>query len=418
MNSKNIEQLKTFEQITEPENFEQMETEKKFLVTRPALFDELKNSENIVAIEQIYLSAPDDEFNLRLRESTSKNGIKYTATMKSRGESTEDGLARLETEVNISSDTYAFYAQQNYARLHKLRLQIAEGTTIDWVEGYNAPIVEIEDFGASREALAFYDTYAPYLEGVPAIAPNWVDNEWIAHHLSHQEKEPQTPLTAQKIADEILAYHDIGLRQVVVSIAGRSGSGKSTMSREVAHILAEKNPKPTVTYLSTDDYHRGKTWLDGYNKGEPWQNWDDEIVYDTKALAEDIEKLKNGEPIPWRHFDFGTQEPSRKGSVYPDDADVIIIEGIQAGSPDLSSVRNAHFELPTSLATCIGRDLARIRNSARPNSSIGDAKDRLRYQLEVAEPTYRQLEKPSRNSWPAYAPKLGSVAWRSATEEC
>ncbi len=89
-----------------------------------------------------------------------------------------------------------------------------------------------------------------------------------------------------------------------------------------------------------------------------------------------------------RRFDFGLEEPVIEGVVTP--SDLVIVEGIYAGSPDLVDHRHLHITIPTPLATCVGRRLARDQKEGRLNSSLGTPADILRYQLETAEPMYRQ----------------------------
>ncbi len=100
-----------------------------------------------------------------------------------------------------------------------------------------------------------------------------------------------------------------------------------------------------------------------------------------------MQKLADGKTIAARRFDFGLQEPVIEGVVSP--CDLLIVEGIYAGSPDLAD-RHLHITIPTPLATCVGRRLARDQKEGRLNTSLGTPADILRYQLETAEPMYRQ----------------------------
>jgi uridine kinase len=228
--------------------------------------------------------------------------------------------------------------------------------------------------------------------------------------LTGNELEPGSELQAENIAEEILAYRRAGMKQLVVGISGRSGSGKSTVAKQVAGLLRNSaRGRSASTILTTDNYHRGRNYLREKLRG-PVTNWDEADVYDTKALAFDVWNLQHGEPIEHRKFSFRTQEPYVDGMIHSED--VIIIEGIHAGSPDLDKVRQLHFNLRTPLATSIGRDLERIRKTTRANDSIGSPEKRLRYQLEYAEPTFQTIESsvPKRNRWSASMRPIGAVA--------
>ena len=131
----------------------------------------------------------------------------------------------------------------------------------------------------------------------------------------------------------------------------------------------------------------------------PTSNWDAPEVYDTAALAADLEQLLAGAPIDKKHFDFEREEVVVDGQLQP--SPFVIVEGIFAGSHHLRDVLDLHFNVPTPVATTVGRDLMRLMHSDRPNASIGSPEARLRYQLETAIPTYRAQPRPTRNSWSA-----------------
>lgn len=136
--------------------------------------------------------------------------------------------------------------------------------------------------------------------------------------------------------------------------------------------------------ISTDDYHRGASWLEQYNSGVEWSEWDHPIVYDTLKMARDIELLQAGQVVPRYEIDFSIAEPVLKGEISP--VPVLIIEGIYAGSSDLNNISATRYDVPTPLATCIGRRLKRDLND-RPQ--FANPKTSLLYMIEQAEPMYR-----------------------------
>jgi uridine kinase len=143
----------------------------------------------------------------------------------------------------------------------------------------------------------------------------------------------------------------------------------------------------TTGSISTDDYHRGKAWLES-TYGAPWTNWDAPEVYDTRLLNYDLWQFSQGLAIDARRFDFAQEESVIEGRIEP--CELLLVEGIYAGSPDLEDRRHLHIAIPTPLATSIGRRLARDQQEGRLNASLADPKAILRYQLEVAEPMYQQ----------------------------
>ena len=112
-------------------------------------------------------------------------------------------------------------------------------------------------------------------------------------------------LNAEVVVNEMIAHLQTGKPQVTVGISGMSGSGKTTLANEVGQALlqhfGERIPQPVR--LSTDDYHRGKAWLEA-TYGAPWTNWDAPEVYDTTGMARDVAALHAGQSINKQHFDF------------------------------------------------------------------------------------------------------------------
>lgn len=403
-----VELLTATGEFDESPEREKIETELKFRLADPYFFDFLKQQCELLEIDQVYLSSPTEPYSLRVRKVQSPDGTaSYTAALKDRGRVVPNGLRRVETPTRISKEAFELHSNHATASLHKWRVEPVPGVTVDWIDGQWQPVVEIEDIGINEEAQLFYQQYRNQL--IDCTGNPEVDNEHIAHALHKHEVEPSEELEPEKIAEEILAYRRTGMKQLVVGISGRSGSGKSTVAQQVASLLDIRD-KARSTILTTDNYHYGKSHLEA-QKGGRIINWDEPDIYNTKLLAFDIWRLRQGDEIENRKFSFATQEPCIDGIVYPGQ-DIIIVEGIHAGSPDLAKVRQLHFNLGTPFATSVGRDLERIRKTTRANTSIGSPEDRLRYQLEYAEPTFQRIEQtmPGRNSWSASMRPMGAVA--------
>jgi uridine kinase len=371
---------------------EKWETEKKYIVTDPEQLEYLIQFNKPQVIEQIYLSRPSERANLRVRSITDVHGdTRYTSALKTEAREVPNGLLRRETPTPISEAAFLFYQQSNAPRLRKVRIEPYEGVSIDWIEGYEHPIVEIEDIGLHADAQLFLQEFSSVLE--ERTGDKSVDNEWIAHHLSGVETAPIPTLSVDEMASQIRGYHHYGVSPIVVTIDGRSGSGKTTVARQLEEALRYQKDQPGIRslVLSVDNYHRGKAWLEAQNGGAQWKDWDAAVVYDTAGLAADVARLRSGETIENRFFSFADQESRYKGTIQP--APVIIIEGIHAGSRDLEGIRHFHFAVETPLATSLERDLARLRESTRANSSIGTPEARLRYQMEYAEPAFRSIDR-------------------------
>lgn len=392
-------------------NFERIsyEVERKLIPANPEQFAPYEQLAD--PIEQVYLSRPDEAYTLRVRAHHAPDGDHYTATLKDKGEMTPYGLARIEVETDIDQATYDHYAKNpHHPRVSKRRTALVDGVTIDWIDGRDEPLVEIENSGNNPLAAQFHADFAEHLIDVTGD-PHY-DNSTIAYEQFDGTFEPLPDLSAESIVEEIIAQLQTGKPSVVVGISGMSGSGKTTLAHQVHDELIRQFgvDLPPVIHLSTDDYHRGKHHLEATH-GAPWTNWDLPEVYDTQTLAEHLSALKAGQAIPRHTFDFPSQETVITGVIEP--SPIVIVEGIFAGSKHLSNVRDLHFNVPTPLATTVARDLLRLVSSERANSSIATPEDRLRYQLETAIPTYHAQARPHRNSWSSSARSIGKVAWLS-----
>jgi len=362
-------------------------------------------------IEGAYLSHPSEEFSLRVRAEYTNEGIVYSAALKDEGEMSGDALDRMEVPTEISKDAYEFYrAQPQFPDINFLRTKPLKGLAIDFIEGVEMPQVEYES-ELSDEEPAFVQLLKTGL--VDMSSDPSVRKEVIAHRLHGSETLKPSGETidafAERMFKDMVATYTMGHKQVVVGVSGMSGSGKSTAVRILQEKFSETfGEEFTPVVLSSDDYHRGKKWLED-TYGAPWTNWDDPRVYNTAELASDIKRLADGDPIFHKHFDFATEEVMYDDIVAP--SPFVIVEGLYAGSSDLKSIRTLHYEVPTSIATSIGRDVRRLVLEDRENGSIGGPGERLRYQLEVALPSYLEQEKPSRNSFAAYCRPLAERAF-------
>jgi uridine kinase len=374
----------TVEKIPSTIEFEQTistETERKLMPIFPKELDSLRIDS--YPIEQYYVSHPSEPFGLRFREVLQGGVLSYEATLKDAGSITPDGLRRLEVPVSITPELYAYYFDEHTTPvLRKLRSEPVPGVAVDFYEDSSVQ-VEVEDARYWDEFCARYGAHF-----VDVTGDRGGDNEWRAHlsfrrlHEGHEALAPRPELRSADIVHDIIMQRIHTDRPVIVHIGGRSGSGKSTIVREVRAELACSGI--TTDVLSTDDYHRGTTWLVNYNGGQPWTHWDAPIVYDTHAMADDLAALQQGAAIARREIDWSIAEPRSTGAMTM--PDVLLIEGIYANSPDVTDAHDLVYEMTTPLATCIGRRLLR---DLRERPEFADPTKSLLYMITEAEPAYR-----------------------------
>lgn len=375
----------TTEIITHSAEFEQKtnrEIERKFLPIFPEMMDEYRTE--AWPLEQYYLSHPSEDFSLRMREEFKDGELNYTATLKDTGKLTVNGVDRMEVEVPVAAEIYNLYKTQDVPALRKLRAEPLPGITIDYYEDGSVQVESESPVNWSEFTAKHGDVF------MDITGDRMGNNEWRAHlsfrraNAGEETLRPATDLQPRDIVNDILVTSRPGVT-TVAHIAGRSGSGKSTIVREVREQLSALGVESVV--LSTDDYHRGNTWLVNYNGGEPWTKWDDAVVYDTVVMANDLAELQAGRPIWRRWIDFTDCEPKYDGIIQP--APVVIVEGIYAASPDVVGQGDLMYEMTTPLATCVGRRLLR---DLKERPEFADPQKSLAYILNEAEVAYRNQD--------------------------
>lgn len=107
----------------------------------------------------------------------------------------------------------------------------------------------------------------------------------------------------------------------IIGVAGGSGSGKTTVARNVLEGVGPEN----VTYIQQDSYYYDLSHLpfDVRNK----LNFDHPDAIDNNLLIEHLEKLKRGEPIEKPVYDFKTHT-RRIVPEFVSARKVILVEGI------------------------------------------------------------------------------------------
>src|SRR3954469_4050492 len=111
------------------------------------------------------------------------------------------------------------------------------------------------------------------------------------------------------------------LSPLIIGIAGGSGSGKSTVARNVAELLTT----PSVAFIDMDAYYKNFTRLSLDERRQ--LNWDHPDAFDYDLLCDHLESLSMRRSIAKPEYDFVSHlrlpQPTQ---VEP--ADVVVIDGI------------------------------------------------------------------------------------------
>ena len=109
----------------------------------------------------------------------------------------------------------------------------------------------------------------------------------------------------------------------IIGIAGGSGSGKTTVVKQIAKAL----PPHCAAVVPLDSYYNDTTNLTPEERAAI--NFDHPDAFDGKLLTEQIKKLKSGEAIEQPTYSY-IESNRLKATVHVEPKPVIIIEGIMA----------------------------------------------------------------------------------------
>jgi uridine kinase len=109
--------------------------------------------------------------------------------------------------------------------------------------------------------------------------------------------------------------------KLVVGIAGGSGSGKTTVARNIVRGL----PQGSCVLLEHDGYYRDFSHLSLEERAAI--NFDHPQSLETELLMDHIERLRRGESVPKPIYDYATHSRSKE-SVCLEPVPVVVVEGI------------------------------------------------------------------------------------------
>lgn len=110
-------------------------------------------------------------------------------------------------------------------------------------------------------------------------------------------------------------------RPILIGITGGTGSGKSTVSRQIL----KRNGEENVVIIEQDSYYKDQSHLTFDERVK--RNYDHPLAFDNQLLLKHLKTLLNNKPIEKPIYDF--EQHTRKKetvTVYP--KEIIILEGI------------------------------------------------------------------------------------------
>jgi uridine kinase len=173
----------------------------------------------------------------------------------------------------------------------------------------------------------------------------------------------------------------------VIGVAGGSGSGKSTVTREV---LASVGPE-MVAVVMQDDYYLDQTHLSPEERR--LTNNDHPNAFDWPLMVQHVRALRSGQPIEMPVYDFAADNRSSQ-TITVKPAPVIVIEGLFAlFDADLRKMMSLKIFVDTA------PDVRFIRRLQRDMAERGRSADSVIQQyLETVRPMHKQFIEPTRRN--------------------
>jgi uridine kinase len=171
----------------------------------------------------------------------------------------------------------------------------------------------------------------------------------------------------------------------VIGVAGGSGSGKSTVTREV---LASIGPE-MVAVVMQDDYYLDQTHMSPEDRRKT--NYDHPDAFDWPLMMQHVQALRRGEAIEMPEYDFSLHNRSSK-TITVQPAPVIVIEGLFAlFDADLRKMMSLKVFVDTA------PDVRFIRRLQRDIAERGRSTDSVITQyLDTVRPMHKQFIEPTK----------------------
>ena len=171
---------------------------------------------------------------------------------------------------------------------------------------------------------------------------------------------------------------------LVIGIAGGTGSGKTTLVKNLAKIFADE-----VTVLSHDNYYKRHDELT-YDE-RCLLNYDEPDAFDTSLMAYQLDCLRHGQSIECPVYDYTVHNRSNE-TIHIEPNRVIIVEGIMIfENEDLRNLMDIRIFVDTDADVRLCRRIKRdVNKRGRSMQSVLD-----QYQTTV-KPMHEKFVEPSK----------------------
>lgn len=182
---------------------------------------------------------------------------------------------------------------------------------------------------------------------------------------------------------------------LVIGIAGGSGSGKITLTNQIAAQFLEQ-----VTVIKHDNYYKAHDDMDYDERSR--LNYDHPNAFDTELMIEHLKALKQGKSVECPIYDYTIHNRS-KDTITIAPNKVIIVEGILIfENKDLCDLMDIRIFVDTDADLRIIRRIQRdVMERARSLESV------INQYLETVKPMHEQYVEPSKKNANVIVPEGG-----------
>ncbi len=173
----------------------------------------------------------------------------------------------------------------------------------------------------------------------------------------------------------------------VIGVAGGSGSGKSTVTRQVVAAIGSEN----VAVVMQDDYYRDQSHMPAEDRRK--QNYDHPDAFDWPLMAQHLSALRQGEAIAMPVYDFAADNRSSE-TIAVKPAPVIVVEGLFA-LYDTQLLNMMSLKVYVDTAS----DVRFIRRLQRDISERGRSTESVVTQyMDTVRPMHKQFIEPTKRN--------------------
>lgn len=174
-------------------------------------------------------------------------------------------------------------------------------------------------------------------------------------------------------------------RPILIGIAGGTGSGKTTVSREILKLINKKD----ISIIEQDSYYKDQSHLSFDERMKT--NYDHPFAFDNKLLVSHLKQLLNSKSIEKPIYDF-ERHNRKKETILVEARKIIILEGIL-----ILAEKEIRDLLDIKVFVDTDSDVRIIRRIQRDIKERGRSLDSIIHQyMSTVRPAHLQFVEPTK----------------------